>query len=331
MKSRARLNVEIASFGSFLPDRVLTNQDLAKMVDTSDEWITQRTGVKERRISSEDQATSDLAIPAARQALEKAGMSGKDMDMILVGTSTPDYMFPATACLVQAAIGAENAACYDVSSACTGFMSVLVQGAVFVAGGHCETVMVIGADALTKFVDYTDRRSCILFGDGAGAVILRRSCNGGEVLYVEMGSDGSRPEVLFFPGSGSRMRLSTDIRSENGPFFELQGREVFKCAVNKLGELVLRIPDETGIPLSSIKAIIPHQSNERIIRSVCERGGIDAQKAYMNIDRVGNTTCASIPIAFREAVDKGLVARGDLVLLLAFGGGLTWASMLLRY
>jgi len=331
MKSLCRIPVEIAGLGIYLPERVLSNHELEQMVDTTDEWITQRTGIAERRIAAAHEASSDLAIAAARQALSEAACPPAEVDTIIACTCTPDYFFPATACLVQAALGAPNAMCYDLEAACSGFVFGLAQGAALLAAGMAENVLVIGTETLSRFTDYSDRRSCILFGDGAGAALVRRSRNRSELLFCELGGDGSRPEILLVPAGGSRNPASEQTVQSREHYMKLQGREVFKWAVNKLGELLVRIPQETGVALEDIKLIIPHQSNSRIIRSVCERASIPYEKAYMNIDRVGNTSAASIPIALHEAVQKGLVRRGDLVLLLAFGGGVTWASMLLRY
>ena len=331
MKTSPRLPVEIAGLGSYLPERVLTNQDLERMLDTTDDWITQRTGIAERRIADKDQATSDLALAAARGALKQAGVAPAAVDAIIVCTCTPDYPFPATACLVQTALGADNAVCYDLEAACSGFVFGLVQGASLLAAGLAENVLVVGAETLSRCTDYTDRRTCILFGDGAGAALIRSSRNGGELLFCELGADGSRPEILMIPAGGSRAPASKRSLQRREHFMKLNGREVFKWAVSKLGELMVRIPEETGIELDEIKLIIPHQSNSRIIRSMCERAGIPFEKAYMNIDRIGNTSAASIPIALHEATEQGLLKRGDLVLLLAFGGGVTWGSALLRY
>lgn len=331
MRTNHSIDVEIAGLGSYLPDRILSNHDLEQMVSTSDDWITQRTGIKERHLAADAQATSDLAIEAARRALEDAAVAPEDVDAIIVATCTPDHMFPATACLVQAALGVAGAMCYDLEAACTGFLTALAQGAAIVASGMCETVLVIGADALSRFVDYTDRRSCILFGDGAGAVVLRRSRSGAELVYAEFGADGSQPDILVLPAGGSRFPASTETVEQKRHYVCLNGPEVFKYAVGKLGALVSNIPEATGISLDEIKLIVPHQSNVRIIRSVCERAGIDEDKAYMNIARVGNTTAASIPLALDEAVQKGRLERGDLLLLLAFGGGLTWGSVLVRF
>ena len=331
MKSLSSLPVEIAGLGSYLPDRVLTNHELEQMVDTSDEWILQRTGIRQRRIAAPHEATSDMATAAALAALQDAGMAPDQLDVIIVGTCTPDYMFPSTACLVQSAIGATGAACYDLEAACSGFVYGLAQASALVTSGLARNALVVGSETLSRFTDYQDRRSCILFGDGAGAAVVTASANGGELVFCEMGADGSQPEILMIPAGGSRLTPSAETVRRRQHFMKLHGRDVFKLAVNKLGELVVRIPEETGVALDDVKLIIPHQSNERIIRSVCQRGGIPIEKAYLNIDRVGNTSAASIPIAMHEALQKGLFGRGDLVLLLAFGGGLTWAAMLLRY
>jgi len=331
MKSLCKLPVEIAGLGSYLPERVLTNKDLERMVETSDDWITQRTGIRERRIAAADQATSDMSIAAARIALEQANVGARDVDTIIVCTCTPDYSFPATACLVQAAIGAENAFCYDMEAACSGFLFGTVQGASLIASGISRNVLVIGAETLSRITDYQDRRTCILFGDGAGAAVLTRSRNGGEIIFCELGADGSRPDIVLLPAGGSRLPPSHATVDERQHYMKLQGQEVFKWAVSKLGELVDRIPQETGVSFNEIKLIIPHQSNERIIRSVCERAGLPPEKAHINIDRVGNTSAASIPIAMHEAARDDEIQRGDLVLLLTFGSGITWGSMLLRY
>ncbi len=331
MHSARSLPVEIAGTASYLPERVLTNFDLAEMVDTSDEWIVQRTGIRERRIVADDEATSDMAAKAALKALATAGVEAEDVDAILVATSTPDYLFPATGCLVQSAIGAQNAMACDLEAACSGFVYGMGCAAGMISAGMGRNILVIGAESLSRITDYTDRRSCILFGDGAGAALLRESRNGGEIMYAELGADGSNPEILMTPAGAARLPASHKTVDEHLHYMQLQGREVFKLAVNKLTELLLRIPDETGVDLAEIKMIVPHQSNVRIIKSALERSGLEMEKAYMNIDRVGNTSAASIPIAMAEALEAGSLDRGDLVLLLAFGGGLTWASLLLRY
>ena len=331
MHSSKHLPVEIAGLGACLPERVLSNDDLSRMVDTTDEWIVPRTGIKERRIIGPDEATSDLAIGAARQALDAAGVDPLDVDAILVATFTADYVLPACACLVQAALGATNAMACDLAAACSGFLYGLSCGAGMLTAGMAKSVLVIGAESLSRFVDYTDRRSCILFGDGAGAALLRRAENGGELLYTELGADGAWPEVLMVPAGGSRTPTSHETVDQGDHYIRLRGRDVFRLAVGKLTELIQRLPERTGVSLDEIKMVIPHQSNVRIIKSTFERTGVSLEKAYMNIDRVGNTSAASIPMALEEAVARGMIERGDLVLFLAFGGGLTWGSTLIRY
>ncbi|MCD6415309.1 MAG: ketoacyl-ACP synthase III [Planctomycetes bacterium] len=331
MKCSKTLSVEIASVGSYLPERVLSNDDLSEMVDTSDEWIYPRTGIRERRIAAPEQATSDLAAAAAEQALARAGLEPEGLDAILVATCTPDHQFPATACLVQAALGARNALACDLEAACSGFVYALTHAAAMLETGMADNILVIGAETLSRMTDYTDRRSCILFGDGAAAALLRRATDGGQVLYTELGADGSGGDLLIIPAGGTRSPASLETVKNRRHYMKIKGPEVFKIAVNKLLELLQRIPEETGVDLADIKMVIPHQSNARIINSMLKRAGMDLGKAYMNIDRVGNTSAASIPIALAEAVEQGKLQRGDLVLLMAFGGGLTWASALLRY
>jgi len=331
MDTQRHLPVEIAALGSYLPERVLTNGDLERMVDTTDDWITRRTGIKERHIAAPDQATSDLAVAAAREALASAGLEASELDAILVATCTPDHAFPATGCLVQAAIGATNAMACDLEAACSGFLFGLSYAGGLIVSGMARNVLLIGAETLSRATDYSDRRSCILFGDAAGAAVLRPSQNGGEVLYTELGSDGSRPEILRVPAGGSRLPASHETVDQRAHYMQLEGRKVFKLAVNKLIELMERLPQRTGIRLEDIRMVIPHQSNVRIINSAFERLGLDVSKAYVNMDRVGNTSAASIPLAMAEAVAQGHLRRGDLALLLAFGGGLTWGSILLRY
>ena len=331
MKSRQRLAVEFAGLGSYVPERVLTNHELEGMVDTSDEWIVQRTGIRERHIAADDQATSDLAIEAAGRALEAAQMEAGELDAVLVATCSPDYIFPATACLVQAAIGAQDAMACDLEAACSGFVYGMSWGSALIASGMAGNVLLIGAETLSRVTNYADRESCILFGDGAGAAVLRPSQNGGEIIYNELGADGSWPDILRIPAGAARLPASHETVDAGLHYMHLEGRDVFKLAVGKLIELLRNLPEQTGIQMDDIKMIIPHQSNVRIINSALERSGIDPGKAYLNIDRVGNTSAASIPTAMDEAVRSGALQRGDLALLLAFGGGLTWGCTLLRF
>ncbi len=331
MKSRQHLAVEFAGLGSYLPERVMTNHELEGMVDTSDEWIVQRTGIRERHIAADDQATSDLAIEAAGRALDAAQMEAGELDAVLVATCSPDHLFPATACLVQAAIGAQDAMACDLEAACSGFVYGMSWGSALIASGMAGNVLLIGAETLSRVTDYTDRGSCILFGDGAGAAVLRPSQNGGEIIYNELGADGSWPDILRIPAGAARLPASHETVDARLHYMHLEGRDVFKLAVGKLIELLRNLPEQTGIQMDDIKMIIPHQSNVRIINSALERSGIDPGKAYLNIDRVGNTSAASIPTAMDEAVRSGALERGDLALLLAFGGGLTWGCTLLRF
>ena len=331
MRIRSPLSVEIAGLGSYVPQRILTNEDLGNMVETSDEWITQRTGIKERHLVEAGQATSDLAIAAAREALSAAGMSPAELDIVFVATCTPDHLFPATACIVQAALGANDAMACDIEAACSGFVYAMSQAGAMIEAGLASNALVIGAECLSRFTDYTDRRSCILFGDAGAAAVLKPSQGRSSIIYGELGSDGSDREILWIPAGGARLTASEETVRQRLHYMKLRGREVFRLAVNKLTELLVSIPERTDVSLDDIKLIIPHQSNFRIIKSACERAGVSEDKAYMNIDRFGNTSAASIPVAMDEAVSGGVLQRGDLVLLLAFGGGLTWASLLLRY
>jgi len=332
MQIRSPLSIEIAGLGSYVPQRVLTNQELEEMVETSDEWITQRTGIKERHLAGPEEATSDLAIAAAREALAAAKMLPSEIEIVFVATCTPDHLFPATACIVQAALGATDAMACDIEAACSGFVYAMAQAGAMIGAGVAQNALVIGAECLSRFTDYTDRRSCILFGDAGAAAVLRASQDGSSrIIYGELGADGSDREILWVPAGGARLTASEETVRERQHFMKLRGREVFRLAVNKLTELLVRIPERTGISLDEISLIIPHQSNFRIIKSACERAGFPKEKAYMNIDRFGNTSAASIPVAMDEAVRGGVLQRGELVLLLAFGGGLTWASLLLRY
>lgn len=332
MRIAPHSQVEFAGVGFYVPEKRLTNDDLARMVDTSDEWITPRTGIKERRIAAPDQASSDLGYEASVKALAAAGVEADELDLIICATCTPDHAFPSTACVLQHKLGAVNAAGYDLSAACSGFLYGCIQAAGLIQAGMCRNVLVVGAECISKVTDYTDRGSCILFGDGAGAVVLRPSSEPSrELLWAEMGADGSRPEILLIPAGGSRMPASPETVQARQHYIELQGREVFKLAVAKLIELIKRIPKKCGIPLSDIDLVIPHQSNMRIIETSCRRAGIEFEKAYANIDRYGNSSAASIPIAMTEAIEEGRLKRGDLVLMLAFGGGVTWASYLFRF
>ena len=312
------MGIKIVSTGSFLPDRVLTNFDLEKMVETSDEWITARTGIRERRIS-EGETTSDLATEAAVRALE--GRDPQEIDLIVVATATPDAFFPSTACKVQARIENKRAIAFDISAACTGFIYALYVADSIMRTKEIDKALVIGAERFSKIINWKDRTTCILFGDGAGAVLLKKEDNEG-ILGFDLGADGSYGDLLYVPSVGS---------NEEYPFYvRMKGNEVFKVAVRTMVESARRVLDKSGVLAEEIKLLIPHQANVRIINAVAERLGISEEKIFINLDRYGNTSAASIPIALDEAIKEGRLKKGDLVLLVAFGGGFTWGSCILR-
>ena len=312
------MGIKIVSTGSFLPDRVLTNFDLEKMVETSDEWITARTGIRERRIS-EGETTSDLATEAAVRALE--GRDPQEIDLIVVATATPDAFFPSTACKVQAKIENKRAIAFDISAACTGFIYALYVADSIMRTKEIDKALVIGAERFSKIINWKDRTTCILFGDGAGAVLLKKEDNEG-ILGFDLGADGSYGDLLYVPSVGS---------NEEYPFYvRMKGNEVFKVAVRTMVESARRVLDKSGVLAEEIKLLIPHQANVRIINAVAERLGISEEKIFINLDRYGNTSAASIPIALDEAIKEGRLKKGDLVLLVAFGGGFTWGSCIIR-
>jgi len=316
---------KIIGVGSCLPEKVVTNLDLEKMVDTSDEWITDRTGIKERRVSSAAEATSDLAIVAAKNALEDAKMDSKEIELIIVGTSSPDMLFPSTACIVQDRLGAVNAAAFDASAACSGFNYALAVAASFIESGTYNNVMVIGADTLTKYLDWTDRNTCVLFGDGAGAVMLKASTDGTGVLASVLGAEGSGGKYLIMPGGGSR-----DPEAKKR-FIWMDGKEVFKFAVKVLPKSIKAVLEKAKIKTEDISLLIPHQANMRIIDFALKNLGLPKEKVYVNLQRYGNTSAASIPIALDEAVKEGKIKKGDIVVLAGFGAGLTYGSNIIKW
>lgn len=316
--------------GSALPFNVLTNQDIEKMVDTTDEWITTRTGIKERRIASSDDFTSTLATTAALKALEMSGVSPAELDMIIVATVTPDFPFPSTACLVQNNLKAENAAAFDVSAACSGFIYALSIVDSFIRSGKVKKALVIGAEILTRIVDWTDRNSCLLFGDGAGAVLIEADSSPG-ILDSFIKSDGSCWELLYQPGPGNRNPASHKLIDERLNFIRMQGNEVFKLAVRAMEDAALKTLSAGGFTTDDIDLFVPHQANRRIIEAIGKRLGLPDEKVFVNLDRYGNTSSASIPIALDEANRTGAIKTGDLVLLDAFGGGLTCGAMSIRW
>jgi 3-oxoacyl-[acyl-carrier-protein] synthase-3 len=316
--------ISITGLGCFVPERVMTNHDLAKLVDTSDEWIVERTGIHERRIASADQAMSDLAMPAAERALEQAGITAADLDLIIVATVTPDMAFPATAAIVGDRLGAADAACYDLSAGCTGFMYALAQGYGMVAGGLADTALVVGGDVLSKILDWSDRSTMVLFGDGAGAVVLERVHKGG-FLGFELGAEGAGGVHLWLPGSGSRAFDDPD------GYVKMNGREVFKFATRILVSSAEKVLAECGLGVEDVDVYVPHQANVRIIDHAVRKLGIDADRVVVNVDRYGNTSSGSIPLALADAEADGRLSPGDVVLMTGMGAGLTWGSSVMEW
>jgi len=325
------LRAAILGTGAYLPEKVLTNFDLEKMVDTSDEWIFTRTGIRERRVVSDNQASSDLGAEAARRALEDAGLTPDDLSLIVVATITPDYLFPSTACMVQHKIGASRAGAFDLSAACSGFVCGLIMGARLIEADPSQTVLVVGAETLTKFTDFTDRTSCVLFGDGAGAAVLGASTDGRGLLASEYGADGSGGDFMKLPAGGSVLPASQETVRQRLHYMKIRGRETFKFAVVKMAELVESSLRRCGLSMDEVALIVPHQVNIRILQAAAERLGVGMDKIYCNIDRYGNTSAASVAIALDEAARTGRLRRGDIVVLVAFGGGLTWSSAVVRW
>jgi 3-oxoacyl-[acyl-carrier-protein] synthase-3 len=322
---------EIIGTGSAVPERVLSNKDLEKIVETSDEWIVTRSGIRERRITDEKTATSDLAALAASRALEEARLSAEDLDMIIVGTATPDRIFPATACFVQDLIGAKNAAPMDLVAACSGFIYGLSMGNALIRSGQQRTILVIGAETLSKITDYQDRSTCVLFGDAAGAVVLQAAEGDRGLLQTYIGGNGSLWHLLHMPAGGSRMPASHDTVDKRLHYIKMAGNEVFKAAVKAMGDAALKVLEQAGLSGDDVSLMIPHQANVRIISATAKRVKLPMERVYVNIHRYGNTSAASIPLALDEARKKGLAKAGDLWLLVAFGGGFTWGSALIRW
>jgi len=322
---------KIVSTGSYLPEKVLTNFDLEKMVETSDQWITERTGIKERRIANGNQAASDLAYDASKVALARAALKPEDIDLIIVASVTGDMPFPSTACILQDKLGARKAAAFDVNAACSGFLYGLYVADSFIRSGMHRKILVVGTEVLSKFTDWKDRTTCILFGDGAGAVIVEPTTEDRGIISMSINSDGSMWDLLHMPAGGSKMPASRESVDNKLHYIKVKGNETFKLAVRALEDLVIRILEENKLAPSQISLLIPHQANLRIIQATADRLGIPMEKVLINIDKYGNTSAASIPIALDEAVTTGRVKEGDYILLEAFGGGLTWASALLKW
>lgn len=323
--------VSVVGTGAYLPDRVMTNADLAALVDTSDEWIVTRTGIRERHIAAPEQATSDLATAAARRALEQAGVAPEAVDLIIVGTITPDMVFPCTACFVQQRLGAARAACFDLEAACSGFLFAMETARQFIAGGAMQTALVIGAEKLSSIVDWEDRATCVLFGDGAGAAVLQHRPDRRGILATVMASDGNLSHLLSLPGGGSRHPTSAQTLKDRLHFLKMNGREVFKYAVNAMLSASQQALERSGITLDQVDCIIPHQANLRIVQAIGERLGAPLDKYYLNLERYGNMSAASVPVALDEAVRTGRVKPGSRVLLMAFGGGFTWGASVIEW
>ncbi|ADD02545.1 3-oxoacyl-(acyl-carrier-protein) synthase III [Thermoanaerobacter italicus Ab9] len=321
----------ILGTGSYVPEKVLTNSDLEKMVDTSDEWITTRTGIKERRIADPSQAASDLGIEAARKALEDAKIAPSEIDMIIVATVTPDMNFPSTACIIQANLGASNAAAFDISVGCSGFIYGLAIAQQFVETGMYNKILVIGAETLSKITNWKDRNTCVLFGDGAGAAVVGRVESGYGILSTYLGADGTGGKHLYIPAGGSRMPASEETVKKNLHTIFMEGQEVFKFAVKVMDSATIEALNRCGLKPEDIDMLIPHQANTRIIEAARKRLKLSDDKVYINLDKYGNTSAASVAIALDEAYRKGLIKKGDIILTVAFGAGLTWGSSVIKW
>ena len=324
-------NAVITGWGFYAPSRVVTNFDLEKIVETSDEWITSRTGIKERRFASDGEGTATMSTRAARAALDRAKLRPQDVQLIIVGTCSPDYIFPATACLVQSELGATRAGAFDVEAACTSFVTALGVAKGMISSGTVENALVIGAETLSRFLNFKDRTTCVLFGDGAGAVVVEASNASVGVESVVLHSEGSKGELLMLPAGGTRLPASQETLEQGKHFITMQGGEVFKLAVKSMSDAAEEALREAGLGLDDIALLIPHQANIRIIEGVAKRLHFPMEKVFVNIQRYGNTSAASVPIAISEAAATGRMKRGDKILLVAFGGGFTWGASVLEW
>lgn len=321
----------ITGTGSYLPEKVLTNADLEKMVDTNDEWIKTRTGIHERRIAEETTATSDLALEAAQKALDDAGVNPDEIDLIIVSTVTPDMFFPATACIVQSKLGCHNAAAFDLSAGCSGFVYALSVGSQFINTGIYKNVLIIGAETLSKITDWTDRNTCILFGDGAGAVVLQPVEDNCGILSIELGANGEYGDILSIPAGGSRQPACAVSVNEKQHYIKMSGQGLFKVAVKVMGDAATKAIANAGLKQENIDFLIPHQANNRIIEAAAKKLNLNLDKVYINLNKYGNTSAASIPIALDEALKEGKIKKGDNIVLVGFGAGLTWAASVIKW
>jgi 3-oxoacyl-[acyl-carrier-protein] synthase-3 len=325
------LRTRILSTGSYLPEKVLSNYDLEKMVDTSDEWITERTGIKERRIAAKDESTSDLCYHAAKKAIKSAGIKAREIDLIVVATVTGDMLMPATACFLQKRLGARNAASFDINAACSGFIYALSVADKFIRTGDSKRALVVGAETFSKFMDWEDRSTCVLFGDGAGAVVLGPTDEDRGIISIELYSDGGMNDLITIPGGGSKEPPSKETLENKRHCVQMKGNETFKVAVKTLEKLVVDTLKKNNVKSSELSLLIPHQANLRIIQATAKRLKLPMERVFLNLDKYGNTSAASIPIALDEAVSTRRVRDGDYILLEAFGGGLTWGAALVKW
>jgi 3-oxoacyl-[acyl-carrier-protein] synthase-3 len=324
-------NAHVIGWGKYVPQRVLKNGELSELVDTSDEWILTRTGIRERHLAEDGETTADMAVQAARQALEVARFIPSQVELIIVATVTPDHLFPSTACLVQDMLGATRAAAFDLSAGCTGFVYGLSVAADMLSAGSYQTALVIGAETLSSITDWTDRSTCVLFGDGAGAVVLQRGENEGGVIASSLGSDGSGGDLLWLPAGGSRIPTSQRSIAKRLHFIHMKGREVFRFAVKVMHEATCEVLEKAGHALDDLTLLIPHQANQRIIEAAGRSLDLSPEMVYSNVEWYGNTSAASIPIALSEAAEKGRIQTGDLVVCVGFGAGLTWGAAAIRW
>jgi 3-oxoacyl-[acyl-carrier-protein] synthase III len=322
----------IAGTGSYAPAKVLTNADVEKMVDTSDQWIVERTGIRERRVAAPDEATSDLAVKAAEKALARAELDAKDVELIVVGTITPDYPFPSAAAVVQGKLGNKKAFAFDLSAACAGSLYALATADRFVASGATKNALVIGADTLSRITDWTDRNTAILFGDGAGAMVLKPTDDPKRgILSTRLHTDGSLVPILFQPGGGSRDPISKKVVDEKSHYVKMNGREVFKVAVRALEESCREVLEAEKLTTNDVTYVIAHQANKRILDATLDRLEVPASKCWMNLEKYGNTSAASVPMTFDEANQAGWFKRGDVILMMAIGGGMAWGASVVRW
>lgn len=322
--------VSIIGTGIYVPERTMTNRDLEKIVDTTDEWIFTRTGMRERRIAENGQATSGLAAGAAEAALSSAGIGAEEIDLLIVATLSPDMFFPSTACFVQDKIGAKNAYCYDLGAACSGSLFALETAKNQIASGAVDTALVIGAEKMSAFLDWTDRSTCVLFGDGAGALVLKAVGADRGIMDGVFGSDGAMARHLWIPGGGSRHPIDSLIPDQRMQYLKMAGREIFKHAVNRMTQSILDVLEKNSLSIDDIQCFIPHQANARILYAIGERLGIQ-DRIFLNVEKYANTSAAALPIAMAEADESGRIAKGDLVLLVTFGGGFTWGANIVEW